>query len=186
MELMQEYLNTGFGDLFTDVRSAEAHLGTRVHPAPLGTISKQKSDGTWKHRVTQDQRRNSVNSATTVPERQVLPRPVDHAVDLATVAATTSSSQSAKVLIWDFKYAFVALPLRDQERAFNVTVLEEELRRARPPLWPQETPTGKVVVWRVLGFGGKPSSKLCSTICPGTSHNYTPRASSHAIATIRG
>ena len=58
--------------------AAEA-LGGQVYPAPLGTISKMREDGSSKHRLIQDLRANDVNRAVALPERQVLPRPVDHA-----------------------------------------------------------------------------------------------------------
>ena len=71
--LLEEHLNAGFGELFTDLSAAEAQLGGKLHPAPLGSISKTKEDGSVKHRLIQDQRRNGVNATCVIPERQVLP-----------------------------------------------------------------------------------------------------------------
>jgi hypothetical protein len=56
--LLNEQLNKGFGVLFSSRAAAEAHLGGIVHPAPLGNISKEKPDGSMKHRLIQDLKRN--------------------------------------------------------------------------------------------------------------------------------
>ncbi len=51
----------------------------------------------------------------------------------------------------------MALPLHEQERCYNATVVPEGLQRTRPPLHPEEPEHGHCIVWRVLGFGGKPN-----------------------------
>ena len=35
-ELLEEYLNSGFGELFQDIQAAERYFGGKLHPAPLG------------------------------------------------------------------------------------------------------------------------------------------------------
>ena len=40
-------------------------------------------DGSCKHRLIQDQRANGVNEAVDLTEDQVLPRGIDHGIDLA-------------------------------------------------------------------------------------------------------
>ena len=55
-QLVAEYLEAGFGRLYESPEAASQDLGGVVHPAPLGTISKPKPDGSLKHRVI---RRNS-------------------------------------------------------------------------------------------------------------------------------
>ena len=45
-ELLEEHLNAGFGELYHSIHDAEAALNSKVYPAPLGTISKMKLDGT--------------------------------------------------------------------------------------------------------------------------------------------
>ena len=51
--LLQEQVDASFAFLFADLDEAERALGAKVHPAPLGCVSKQKTDGTWKHRLIQ-------------------------------------------------------------------------------------------------------------------------------------
>ena len=60
VQLMQEYVAKGFGRVFVDTAAASAFYGREVHPAPMGTVSKQKEDGSWKHRPIQDLRKNKV------------------------------------------------------------------------------------------------------------------------------
>ena len=69
LAVIQGHLDAGFGHLFSDLASAEAHFSHKVAPAPLGTISKSKPDGTMKHRVIMDLKMNRVNEATATPER---------------------------------------------------------------------------------------------------------------------
>ena len=78
--------------LYADQQAAEAALGGQCFPAPLGDVVKSNPDGTQKHRLIQDLRRNGVNACVHIPERQVLPRFVDHALDLARASSSKVSS----------------------------------------------------------------------------------------------
>lgn len=69
-----------------DFYKAAARFGTQPHPSALGTISKHNSDGSFKHRLIQGMGRSVINDAVRPPERQVLLRPIDHAVDLTRCA----------------------------------------------------------------------------------------------------
>ena len=80
-------MEEGYGRLYASRADAEAELGP-CFPAPLGNITKEGPDGVAKHRLIQDLRRNLVNDCAAVPERQVLPRLIDHARDLAEASAT--------------------------------------------------------------------------------------------------
>ena len=82
MALVRKALNDGFGELFETGAAAEHSLGGRVFPAPLGTVTKTKADGSLKHRLIQDLRVNAVNSAVSLPDRLVHPRPIDLAMDI--------------------------------------------------------------------------------------------------------
>ena len=128
---MRGFLDAGFGQLFADAAAASAYFGTTVHPAPMGNITKALPDGSLKHRPIQDLRRNGVNDAVRVPERQVLPRPIDHARDVADLAASRKPGDQLAILILDFKDAFMSIPLHEAERPFNCTVVPEGVRRER-------------------------------------------------------
>ena len=65
-------------------------------------------------------------------------------------------------LILDFKDAFMSIPLDPSEMRFNCAHTEFDLKRTRNPLRPDEPQTGRFVVWRVLGVGGKPNPLVFS------------------------
>ena len=123
-----------------------------MYPAPLGNVTKLKADGQLKHRIIQDLRANSVNLSVRLPERQVLPRPIDHARDLADLSA---HEPWLSTLVLDFKDAFMSIPLHEEERRYCCAEVPEGLVRRRPGVSPDEPLSGNFVMWRVLGFGGR-------------------------------
>ena len=108
---MRQAVEDGYGELFSDSTAAETALGGTIYPAPLGTVSKQRPDGSWKHRLIQDLKANRVNAAVELPERMVLPRPVELATDLAQMAADQGPGDVIMVGIIDFADAFMSIPL---------------------------------------------------------------------------
>lgn len=156
--LVAEYVNAGFGELFESEHEAKLLFGAALRPSPLGTITKEKSDGTMKHRIIQDMRRSSVNGAVRLPVRQVLPRPLDHSRDLSECAPAVHNDNVLHTLTLDFKDAFMSIPLHDDERPLNCTRIEGGVARERASLRGGEPERGDWVVWRVLGFGGKPNT----------------------------
>ena len=157
---MEEHVNKGFGMLFASRAEAESFLGDQCHPAPLGNISKAKPDGGVKHRLIQDLKWNKVNRASRVPERGVLPRPLDHGSDLAKVAAQAGEGDVMVTLILDFENAFMSVPLAVGEHRYNCCEVPQGLRRSRTQVYDSEPEAGQFVVWRVLGFGGRPNPLL--------------------------
>jgi hypothetical protein len=131
LELLAEQVNEGFGMLFKDQAAAEHFLGGKTHPAPLGNISKTKPGGEVKHRLIQDLLRNSVNSAVKLAERQVLPRPLDHAKDVALLSEHLRNNEVVSTLVLDFKNAFMSVPLKDSERRFNCAKVASPLKMTR-------------------------------------------------------
>ena len=125
LSLVRRSVEDGFGELFADRAAAELALGGPVFPAPLGTVSKTKPDGSWKHRLIQDLRANQVNSAVVLPERLVLPRPLEHARDLAELSAGRGEGEELAIGIVDFADAFMSVPLAGAERRFNCAELPD-------------------------------------------------------------
>merc|ERR1712051_969333 len=99
--------------------------------------------------------------AATLPERQVLPTVVSHASDLAVLAQGLSpdgvDSYGLESLVLDFRDAFMGIPLAEAERPFNTAELEAPLTRRRAAIFDGEAQQGSCIVWRVLGFGGRPN-----------------------------
>ena len=112
-------MSSKFGLLFTNRMEVERFLRARSFPAPLGNITKTKPDGSVKHRLIQDLNANQVNRAARVPERQVLPRPRDHAAGLARAAFQKKRKRIINTLIMDFENAFMTVPIMIDERKFN-------------------------------------------------------------------
>ena len=161
-DLLQEQVEAGFAILFTDQAAAEKALGAKTHPAPLGNVAKQKEDGSWKFRSIQDLRANRVNATVQLPERQVLPRGVDHGRDMARLKMNAKEGERLATLVLDFKDAFMSIPLAEDEWRFNCAHTGFDLNRKRDQLYEGEPPTGSFVVWRVLGFGGRPNPLVFS------------------------
>ena len=149
--LLSDLVDQGFALVFGSASDAEAWLGCPPVPSPLGDVTKLKPDGSVKHRLIQDLRASAVNSASCVGERQVLPRFIDHATDLATA---TTSGTDVGVFILDFQNAFMTLPLHPAEMPFNTSSVPHGISRSRAALYPGEPQSGQFLVWRVLGFGG--------------------------------
>ena len=156
-KLVADYVARGFGHLFASQEEASRYFGVEIHPAPMGTVTTLKPDGSRKDRCIQDLRANSVNRAVTLPERQVLPRPLDHAKDLAKLSQACGQGEVVLTMILDFADAFMGIPLAQEERPFNATVLAKPVNRGRPPEYEGEPEAGSCVVWAVLGFGGRPN-----------------------------
>ena len=160
--LLTEQVEKGHALLFATAEAAEQALGGKVHPAPLGNVTKVNPDGQRKNRLIQDLRANMVNAAVELPERQVLPRGIDHGRDLAILSSDRCPGEDVHTMILDFKDAFMSVPLASAERRFNCANTGFDLKRNRPPLYDDEPSTGRFVVWRVLGFGGKPNPLVFS------------------------
>jgi hypothetical protein len=145
-QLLQEYLDKGFCRLFSDAEAASSAVGGSVHPAPLGLVSKEKPDGTMKHRIIQDLRRNEVNTAMRLPERTVLPRPIDHAVDVARLSQRLGKQESCDTFVLDYKDAFMSIPIAATEARYNTTMIPSKIRRTREALDKNEPLEGTCLV----------------------------------------
>ena len=157
-DTVTKHLNDGFGVLFATRADAEGFLKTKIVTAPLGCICQDKEGCVFKYRVILDLWRNRVNEASSVPERLILPTVVHHARDSCEVASflEPGTDQELHTVVLDFADAFMNVPLHESERAFNAIELERPVRRTRPRRYGGEPLEGRVVLWGVLGFGGRP------------------------------
>ena len=138
-DVIEQHVNQKFGLLFRSKAEAEAYLGSASTPAPLGTVSKQKDDGAWKHRVILDLRANCVNLSAATPERQVLPTVHSHAADLAHLASgARERGHEVWNLILDIRDAFMGIPLASCEQPFNCCSSDLPIVRQRAPLYKGE------------------------------------------------
>ena len=98
-----------------------------------------------------------MNDCAGIPERQVLPRAFDHALDMAIASARVSAEGGDDIETYttDFAHAFMTVPAAPDESRFNCCVIEEPMVRERAALDPDEPLSGSFIVWLVLGFGGR-------------------------------
>ena len=83
---------------------------------------------------------------------------------MAKLAALRGNEDKVKTLILDSKDAFMSVPLDLGEQRFNCAFAEFDLKRSREVLYDEEPKVGRFVVWRVLGFGGKPNPLIVSRV----------------------
>ena len=72
--------------------------GHRPVFSKLGLISKQREDGTWKHRLIWDLLRSAVNASATQSERIILPRWMDLINDILDLLAVAAEGEE----VWTF------------------------------------------------------------------------------------
>jgi len=87
----------------------------------LGLISKEREDGTWKHRLIWDLLRSRVNESSTQSERIILPRVIDLVNDLLDLSTLVEPAEDVWVFIIDIKNAFHLLPLIANEKRYFCT-----------------------------------------------------------------
>ena len=122
LEVVQDLLGVqeqrGHCQTFDTYEQLCNHLGVEaVVLTKVGLITKQKPDGSLKHRLIWDLLRSEVNSTVHLEERIVLPRlqdAVDDARDLLQLGAN-----EVEWLVLDVADAFHNVPVRESERRFS-------------------------------------------------------------------
>jgi len=126
----------GFGTIYPSRAAAEAVVGP-TFPAPLGNVRKARPGGRgWKDRLILDLKANRANLLVALKERVVLPRGVDHALDLAHLRA---AHRQVRSLVLDYQDAFHWIPLHADEVRFCCADLG----------------AAGFIVFHGMGFGGK-------------------------------
>ena len=126
----------GFGVLYPDRQAAERAVG-QTHPAPLGNLRKPRAGGGgFKDRLILDLKWTRSNGLVIIRERAVLPRGLDHALDLAQLRA---KRRRVKTLVLDLVDAFHWIPLHPDEVRFCAADLDED----------------GFIVFTGMGFGGR-------------------------------
>ena len=89
----------------------------------------------------------------------MLPIPLDHTVDMAKTAVTAEGTVMTTLII-DYEHAFMTIPLSSGEQTFNCCEVVQDLSMTREYVYANTPTTGKFIVWRVLGLGGRPTPLL--------------------------
>ena len=99
-----------------------------------------------------------------------MPTLFQHALDVASLGVLVDAAAGGDVevsyMVLDLKDAFMSIGLHPMERPFNTCEVERDLHLRRPRLHEREPDVGKLLVWSVLGFGGKPSPLVFAWVAP--------------------
>jgi hypothetical protein len=138
--------------LLTDLRADHVPINK------LALISKQKPDGTWKHRLIWDLLRSEVNSLVHQGERIILPRPLDVVDD----ARALHGPGGLLFFGTDVADAFHQVPLHPLERRYTVAVFESHFYYFTVLVFGSASaPT----VWgRFAAFAARSVAAVCSTL----------------------
>ena len=122
-ELLDAMVNRGWATKHHSWGSLASELGTEeIVLNRLALITKEKPDGSLKHRLVWDLRRSGVNHAISQGERVVLPRLGDLVGDVLALAHGNEGPVS--LLGTDVSDAFHQVPLRREERQFTVAAVD--------------------------------------------------------------
>ena len=139
MKLLKEMIRSGWARGFPNLKAAtQAVMAGEVKLNKLGLVSKQKPDGTWKHRLVWDLRESGVNDTIDQGERIILPRPCDFttAIRCLVNGPVGAPGRCAKLLGIDISDAFHQVPNHPAERHLTGVAIQ-----------------GKIFIFNVLVFG---------------------------------
>ena len=140
-KLLQEQAAKGHCKFFETYEELLDYLGVDdVVLSKLALISKDRPDGTTKHRLIWDLLRSDVNAATSLFERIILPRLQDAVEDAQHLLRTGSEIEW---MVLDIADAFHNVPLHPSERKYVCTKVGD-----------------RFVVFKVMCMGGKASPNV--------------------------
>lgn len=134
--LLQGMVDKGWADQCPSWAQLQEIAGGPPVLNRLGLISKQRPDGSLKHRLVWDLRRSGVNSVVAQGERVVLPRVLDVARDAQRLARDPVPGQRLWLFGTDISDAFHQVPLHPVERRYTAAEFQ-----------------GQFYIFKVLVFG---------------------------------
>ena len=117
--LLQEMLDARWSAKHSSLEEAQKTLPAgKIKINKLGLVSKQKPDGSWKHRLVWDLSESGVNEAIDQGERTILPRPSDLTAAAASLHRTCRSGPGTSIFFLgiDISDAFHQVPNHPEER----------------------------------------------------------------------
>eukprot|EP00971_Amphidinium_carterae_P348661 6490615-Amphidinium_carterae.3 len=127
-QLLRDMVAQGWAVECDSVADMERKLETPMAGVPLnklGLISKQRADGSYKHRLVWDLRRSGVNEAAWQRQRVVLPRLDDVLKEYIDIAAL--QPRVVKLCCVDFKDAFHTVPIHPSEAKYQAVRVADKL-----------------------------------------------------------
>ena len=137
--LLKEMLDAKWSAKHQSLEAAQRTLPAgKIKINKLGLVSKQKTDGSWKHRLVWDLRESGVNEAIDQGERTILPRPSDLSAAAAALHRAARSCPGTAIFFLgiDISDAFHQVPNHPEERHLTAVSFD-----------------GEVYVFTVLVFG---------------------------------
>ncbi len=115
--LLDIMVGRGWASEYDSVREMAEALGESEVPLnKLGLLSKQRADGSWKHRLVWDLRRSGVNEILSQGQRVVLPHLFDVASDILEVGV---DDREVELVVLDVSDAFFHVRLNKKEQKFQ-------------------------------------------------------------------
>jgi hypothetical protein len=128
--LLNEMITARWSKKYKTLQAAQNTLPAgEIKINKLGLVSKQKPDGSWKHRLVWDLRESGVNGAIDQGERTILPRPCDftRASRVLRRAKRTGPGVSLQFLGIDISDAFHQVPNHPEERHLTAVSFRGEV-----------------------------------------------------------
>ena len=118
-EVLSKAVEAGFCRVYDTRRALEAAAGTAdIVYNKLALISKERDDGTMKHRVIWDMLRSRVNEQERVGERIVLPKVSDAVKDAVDLVRAAGPGETLEWFVIDVADAFHNVPIHESEWRF--------------------------------------------------------------------
>ena len=135
--ILDKMVHNNWAVQFDSVEEVQSFTGSKEFCVnKIALISKEKPDGTMKHRVIWDFRRSQVNSLIRLGERIVLPRFSDLLEDIQAGNRAPRPGNDVFLFGTDISDAFHNVPLHKSEKKYTITIFQ-----------------GKYYAFNVLVFG---------------------------------
>ena len=180
LSLLRKMTDRGWAEEFSGLQAARDFLGSPdLVFNRLALITKERADGTLKHRLVWDLRRSGVNEFVSPGERVVLPRLGDVVRDARDLWGSAPHDSSVAFIGVDVSDAFHLIPLHPSEWKYTLAAVGERL-----------------FVFRVLVFGSASAptvwgrfAALAGRLCAAVLDRAHARAQVYVddpIVTLRG
>ncbi len=128
LDLLRKMTSRGWAVELPDLRAAHKFLGTHsLTFNRLALITKERPDGSLKHRLVWDLRRSGVNQFISPGERVVLPRLGDVIADAHSLWGADPNAPEAALLGADVSDAFHLVPLEASEWKYTLASVVDRL-----------------------------------------------------------
>ena len=129
LQILDSKVKKGWAQRYATVEQMAKAVNLSTAQVPLnklGLITKQRADGSLKHRLIWDLRRSQVNEELHQGQRILLPRFRDMVGDVLEIAQY-NSGQQILFTVADFSDAFHLIPVNEQEIKYQTVIFGNKL-----------------------------------------------------------